>query len=200
MDSMEQDLGSRQVLFEELDQMAEDVPGSSASMSAADESQEPTKAEGVEAECQTDIEGFLLRGLVSIHRFKSSPEAVKLFTGFSDFDHFLYLYQCLGPAAEHLTYKSQSLDAKDELFLCLMKLRMNKDDVELGILFGISKSTAGRIFTTWLNFLYYQFKEIDLFLPKDIVKQYMPDDFDSKYPETRDAIHQLVRIILNFDS
>jgi hypothetical protein len=142
MDSMEQDLGSRQVLFEELDQMAEDVPGSSASMSAADESQEPTKAEGVEAECQTDIEGFLLRGLVSIHRFKSSPEAVKLFTGFSDFNHFLYLYQCLGPAAEHLTYKSQSLDAKDELFLCLMKLRMNKDDVELGILFGISKSTA----------------------------------------------------------
>jgi hypothetical protein len=54
-----------------------------------------------------------------------------------------------------------ALDPQEELFLCLMKLRMNKDDVELGILFGISGSTAGRVFSTWLNFLFYQFKEID---------------------------------------
>lgn len=62
---------------------------------------------------------------------------------------------------------------------------MNKDDLELGILFGISRSTAGRVFNTWLNFLYYQFKEIDLFSTKEIVQQYMPEDFNAMFANTR---------------
>jgi hypothetical protein len=41
-----------------------------------------------------------------------------------------------------------------------MKLRQAKDDIELGILFNISRATASRVFLTWLNFLFYQFKEI----------------------------------------
>uniref|UniRef100_A0A0K2V1A9 Putative LOC100637207 [Amphimedon queenslandica] n=1 Tax=Lepeophtheirus salmonis TaxID=72036 RepID=A0A0K2V1A9_LEPSM len=43
------------------------------------------------------------------------------------------------------------------------------------------------VFRTWLNFMYYQFKEMDLFLTNDIIDMYMPEDFKSKFPNTRIA-------------
>ena len=79
----------------------------------------------------------------------------------------------------------RDLDERDEFFLCLIKLRQDKEDVELSFLFDIQRVTAGRIFSTWLNFLYYQIKEIDLFLPKEIVDEYIPEDFKRKFPRTR---------------
>jgi hypothetical protein len=54
------------------------------------------------------------------------------------------------------------LDARDEFFLCIVKLRHDKEDVELGFLFGISSATAGLVFNIWLNFLYFQFKDKEL--------------------------------------
>jgi hypothetical protein len=174
------------VLFEEVDQMAMEIDATEFDAIKIKETGIACQTERseVDAKCQTEpmpLQG----GILSIQRIKNDPDAVKLFTGFSDYDHFLYLYQCLGPATEHLLYKSVLLGPQDELFLCLMKLRMNKDDMELGILFGISRSTAGRVFGTWLNFLFYQLKEIDIFVPREIVKQYMPEDFNTKFPNTR---------------
>jgi hypothetical protein len=112
-----------------------------------------------EKQSQTDDAKF--RGpILSIHKFRNDPTAVSYYTGLTDYSHFSYLFCCLGPAAYYLTYKCHSLDQKNELFLCLMKLRQAKDDIELGILFNISRATASRVFLTWLNFLFYQFKEI----------------------------------------
>jgi hypothetical protein len=59
---------------------------------------------------------------------------------------------------------------------------LGREDIELGRLFGISRVTAGRVFSTWMNFLYYQFMELYLFLPKEIlpkeiVQEYRPEDF-----------------------
>ena len=66
-----------------------------------------------------------------------------------------------------------------------MKLRVDKCDLELGILFGVSNQTAGKIFNTFIRFLFYQLQEVTQWLPKDIVQEYMPSDFKSKFPETR---------------
>jgi hypothetical protein len=123
--------------------------------------------------------------LLSIHRMVEDPAAVHLFTGFESFGHFLYLYQCIMPAAEQLLYKSRQLDCKDELFLFLVKLRQDKEEAELAYLFGISLATVSRVFNTWLNFLFYQFQDLDLFIPKDLVDKFMPDGFREKFPDTR---------------
>ena len=98
----------------------------------------------------------------------------------------MYLYHAgLGPAAADLQYKTQTLGPKDEFLLTLIKLRQDKEDLELGFLFGVSASTAGRVFKTWLNFLYYQFKEIKMFQSKDTVQEHMPQGFKKQFPNTR---------------
>jgi hypothetical protein len=91
----------------------------------------------------------------------------------------------LGPASSHLEYKSEKLGTENEFFLFMIKLRLNKEDQDLGYMFDIHRKTVGILFKTWLNFLYFQLKELNLFLPKDIVQAYMPDDFKAKYPSTR---------------
>jgi hypothetical protein len=66
-----------------------------------------------------------------------------------------------------------------------MKLRQSKDDEELSYFFDISKSTVGRVFRTWLNFLYFQLKELNLWVSEDIVEQHMPQSFKASFPNTR---------------
>lgn len=80
------------------------------------------------------------------------------------------------------------MDPKDQLFIVLMKLRQAKEDVELALFFGISESSVSRIFNTWLNFMYYQLKELCIWPSKDIIQQFMPADFGRKFPITRDIL------------
>ena len=77
------------------------------------------------------------------------------------------------------------LTREDELLLCLMKLRQAKDDEELSYFFNISQTTVGRVFRTWLGFLYFQLKELDLWISDDVVEQHMPKSFKKSFPNTR---------------
>ena len=51
--------------------------------------------------------------------------------------------------------------------------------------FGVSQSTVSRITNTWINFMYFQLKQICLWPPKDIIKLFMPHIFKNQYPSTR---------------
>ncbi len=127
---------------------------------------------------------FQGRGL-RIDKVLTDPAMIRYFTTFVDYAHFKYFFQILGPATTSLAYQCQSLEPEEELLLTLMKLRLNKDDMELGFFFGISEKVASKVFHTWLNFMYYQLKELNLWLPRDVVDQYMPEDFKMKFPGTR---------------
>ena len=120
-----------------------------------------------------------------VESYKNNATAMKFFTGFRSFEHFNYFYGCCLPAIERLDYNCEILTPINELFLCLMKLRVDKCNEELGILFGISSVTAGRVFNTQLRFLYFHLSEISFWLPKDIVQQFMPSGFKEQYPLTR---------------
>ncbi len=124
-------------------------------------------------------------GQFHIDMFKDNPSMVKFYTSFSTYDHFIYFFQCLGPAARMLKYQSKQLEPEDELFLTLIKLRLNKEDEELAFFFGVSKPTVGRIFHTWLNFMFFQLKELDLWLPRKVIDEYMSEDFKQKFPTVR---------------
>ena len=121
----------------------------------------------------------------SIERFRDDPAAVKFYTGFQSYDHFIYVFQCLGPAAHRLKYQSRKLSVHDEFFLFLIKIRLDREDEDLSYLFSISIKTAAKIFSVWLHFLYHQFQEMDLFVDRAIIDEYMPRGFKAKYPKTR---------------
>lgn len=119
-----------------------------------------------------------------IESIKDQPKAIKLYTGFVNFDHFKYLYDCLGPAVDCLAYKSE-LDPLNELFFTLMKLRTNRSLSELSFEFGVGESVGHRIFSTWLSFLFFQLKELKIWPSKEVVEAHFPADFKRKFPKTR---------------
>ena len=135
--------------------------------------------------CSTETQTCRSRQIFSIESLKNQPEVIKYYTGFLHYEHFMHFLSCLGPAAFHLSYQSGILSVADELFVTLMKLRQAKDDKELGYLFDISRYVVANIFRTWVNFMYFQLLELDLWLPKEIVTETMPSDFRRKYPTTR---------------
>lgn len=49
----------------------------------------------------------------------------------------------------------------------------------------ISESAVSRIFNTWVNFLYFQLKELEMWQSKEVVNDFMPQDFKQKFPTTR---------------
>lgn len=51
--------------------------------------------------------------------------------------------------------------------------------------FGISTTSVSKCFKTWLNFLFYQLKELDIWPDKEVVKSSMPTDFKRYFPNTR---------------
>jgi hypothetical protein len=131
-------------------------------------------------------QAILMRGpMLSIFKIRDDDASIRFFTGFGSYRHFLYVLLCLGPAADHLDYKCLVLDKQNQFYLTMIKLRLSKEDMELSVLFRVSRVTAGRIFQTWLNFMFYQFQDLDLFIPREIIDAYMPKDFKRKFPSTR---------------
>ena len=126
-------------------------------------------------------------GKFSIEHFRSNSRMIYYYTGFNSFEHFNLFFNILGPAVNELNYKCSLLIPEDQLFLTLMKLKQAKEDIELSFLFGISESTVSKIIVTWINFMYYQLKELkDQFWPTmDIINEHMPDDFRTKFQTTR---------------
>ena len=158
-------------------------PGLFLDVDVTNQVEEPMEEDNMSVYCQTDdvtTDSSTTQTEVSGERFLSvktlNAEMLQYYTGFDHYDHFKYAFDALGPASMDLKYKSKSLEPLDEFFLTVMKLRQDKDDLELGLLFGgISRRTVSRIFTTWLNLMYYQYGELDTWLDKDIIQEFMPE-------------------------
>lgn len=131
---------------------------------------------------QCDIPTFCKLSIASV---QYDDKMISYYTGFDDYNHFLMFFQCLGQAVYDLEYKCSLLDPKDQLFMTLMKLRQAKEDIELAMLFKVSESTVSRIVITWINFLFFQLKELDIWPSKEIIEHTMPSDFQKKFPNTR---------------
>ena len=81
--------------------------------------------------------------------------------------------------------KKRSLSPLEEFFLVLVRLRLGLFVQDIAYRFGISQSTVSRIFSTWINSLYLQLKQIPIWPPKAIILSGMPKVFKEKYPSTR---------------
>ncbi|XP_046381846.2 uncharacterized protein LOC124152842 [Haliotis rufescens] len=121
----------------------------------------------------------------SIEKFMFKPRAVQYYTSFDSCDHFILFFNILGPAVEKLDYKCSVLSPKNQLFMTLMKLRQGKDDMELAIMFEVSRSVVGQIVNTWMNFLYFQLQEVNTWPSKEVIRHTMPENFNKQFPSTR---------------
>ena len=72
-------------------------------------------------------------GSLKVSQFENNPKAINYYTGFKDIQHFLFFLAVLGPAAACLSYSSRTLSVEDELFLCLIKLRLCKGNCKFEI-------------------------------------------------------------------
>ena len=119
---------------------------------------------------------------------------IKFYTGFGSYDHLLTFYDFLGPSVNQLNYwgvkertaerREMKLDPINQLFLSLVKLRLNLKERDLAQRFGVSVSTVSRYFITWISFLYSHLREIDWMPDPQQVKSTLPHIFRDKYATT----------------
>lgn len=120
---------------------------------------------------------------------------VRFYTGFESYDLLIAFYEFLGDAVNNLRYwgtkppkgpkkRKMKLDPLNQLFLTLIKLRLNTREVDLAVRFGLSKSVVSKYFITWVCFLYLYLKEIQWIPEVDQVKATLPHGFKDRYPNT----------------
>ena len=119
-----------------------------------------------------------------IEKYIGNDEAIKYLTGFDSYEHFLLLFNILGPACFELKYKSE-LTAQNELFLTLIKIRHAKDDFALSLDFGVGRNVVSRIVRTWINFLYFELSDLDFWCEREVIDQHFPSKFQKMFPKTR---------------
>ena len=105
-------------------------------------------------------------------QIQHDDDLFQFYTGFISYDIFLDFYKFLGPAVNELNYwgmkesigqrnYDRKLSPINQLFLTLVKLRLNLKLQDLAFRFGISTTSVSRYFTTWVYFLYQHLKELD---------------------------------------
>ena len=91
----------------------------------------------------------------------------------------------LGPAAYNLNYFSGVLPnicVQDQFFLTRIKLRRHVTNFELNQLFRLTEGAVTSVFVTWINFMFYQWGEINCWPSRETVHFFAPTDFEAKYP------------------
>ena len=135
-----------------------------------------------------------------IESISDSDSLIKFYTGFSSFPVLLYFFEFLGTSVNHLKYwgdnecktnrrrKSLKLDPINQLFLTLVKLRLDLRVTDLALRFGVSSSSVSKYFITWICFLYHYLKEIDWTPSVAQVAGTLPCAFREKFPTTYSII------------
>ena len=82
----------------------------------------------------------------------------------------------------------RKLSLENQFFLVMVRLRLGLDLQDLADRFGISSSTASRLFISWINLMHCKFKELPVWLSQRKVRKLMPPCFKKWYPSTRTII------------
>lgn len=150
---------------------------------------------------------ILLRRQFSIDKVKHDNSAIMFYTGFPSYEVLISFFHYIEPKickmqywkGEILLKESQSyqtdenrmkpgpsrkLNSIDEFFLVLMRLKAGLFVQDLSDRFGISITTVSRICITWVNFLYYELKDMFPFPSQELVRKNMPQEF-AQFPTTR---------------
>ena len=150
----------------------------------------------------------LEKRVFSFLRFSNNEKSFKYYTGFPSVKVFDALFEFCNPGenGQNISYwnssvttealfsdlepktkqgRPRTLHPKDELFITLCRLRQGFGEEHLAHLYGVSQSTISRIVITWINFLCLKLKDVPMWPSRELVDQFMPQDFKEKFPSTR---------------
>ena len=130
-----------------------------------------------------------------IELIQHDDRLVHFYTGFISFAVYLAFFDFLGEVVYHLNYwgskagsrtrkRVQKLNPMNQLFVLLVKLRLNLKTEDLAFRFSLSPSQISRYITTWICFLYHHLKELDWMPTVQQVAGTMPSAFKEKFPNT----------------
>eukprot|EP00731_Ephydatia_muelleri_P026308 Em0018g408a len=130
-----------------------------------------------------------------IDQVKHDDRLVRFYTGFITYRIFLAFFNFLGPVVNNLQYwgskegarvrnRKRKLDPENQLFLALVKLRLNLMTKDLAFRFGLSTAQVSRYLTTWICFLYHHIKELDWMPSVQQVAGTLSCVFKEKFPNT----------------
>ena len=132
-----------------------------------------------------------------IEQVKRDDLLIRFYTGFITYPYqiFLAFFNFLGPVVHKLNYwgskegsriwnRRRKLDPENQLFMTLVKLRLNLKTKDLAFRFGLSTSQVSRYLTTWICFLYHHIKELEWMPSVEQVAGTLPCAFKKKFPTT----------------
>jgi hypothetical protein len=111
------------------------------------------------------------------------------FTGLECRQKFTLVLATLGEEAHNLNYyypqSKPSLSIADELLLTLNKQRVHPPNMQLSIIINLSNKQVSNVFITWINVMYYQWKQVDWWPAQQTTQFYAPSGFKSSFCNTR---------------
>ena len=129
--------------------------------------------------------------MFSVDNFVKDDKAIHFYTGLESYLKFMFVLNTLGPAAYCLNYiyhSVENISVPNQLFMTLMKLRRYTTNFELSRMFGVSENSVKNIIFTWILFMAKQWREINIWPSRNLVRYFSPSDFKSKFPTTRVVI------------
>ena len=73
---------------------------------------------------------------------------------------------------------------ENEFFLVLWRVKVRLLEEDLSARFGVCQSVVSQIVNTWIKFIFFRFKELDVFPSREIVQLHLPESFRKKYTTT----------------
>ena len=153
-----------------------------------------------ERKTRSEIEMLLNKNIFRIENIKNNNKLLRFYTGFPNYEIFTMVLDILGrDVAANLNYqnkdRSQSdstqnagparfLSIENEYLMVLCRLKTGLLEEDLAARFCVTQSIVSQIVNTWIKFMYFTFKELDIFPTKDIVDLHRPDCFNKKYKDT----------------
>ena len=137
------------------------------------------------AECSSlreenlELRARLNRGSLREDGFRDDDDKVKFFTGIPSFALLMTVLDMITP---FITRPNSKLSGFQMCLLTFMRMRMNLGVQFMGHLFGVSASTASRIFYDVLTVAYTRLVPLLVVWPeRDILRMTMPMSFRSKF-------------------
>ena len=154
----------------------------------------------LERELRKELESMFQQSLFNIDNIKSNSKLLRFYTGFPNYEVSSIVLSFLGrDTASKLVYSNteqndaqkrekagprRTLSVEEEFFLVLCRYKVGLLEEDLAARFRISQSLVSRIIVTWTKFMYYRFKELDIFPDRQIIELHKPACFKNKYKGT----------------
>lgn len=120
----------------------------------------------------------MLSSTRNLQLIESNDSKTAFYTGLHSWAVFKHLLEFLSPHVR----TTLSLSITDELLLVLLRLRLGLLMEDVADRFGISISTASKIFQKWLDVMYVRLRFMIKWPSREVARQNLPPAFKQSYP------------------